>query len=144
MIELPDSIKRDIDNAFAEGHPVVVCGVTPEGEPTVSFRGTAQAFGDNAVAFWVRRSDDSALLHAIETHPVVVLIYSNMAKGRHYQLRGTARRATDDASRNQIYEASHVFEQRQDPDRTGTAVVVDLTSVRGRGEDGRVNLPSES
>ena len=69
MITLTDDIKRDINSAFAEGHPVIVCGVTPEGEPTVSFRGTAQALSDNELAFWVRRSDDSTLLQSIRGEP---------------------------------------------------------------------------
>lgn len=143
MIVLTDSIKRDIDNAFVEAHPIIVCGVTPEGEPTVSYRGTAQAFGDGAIAFWVRRTDDSSLLASIEAHPVVVLIYSNMPARRHYQFRGRARRADDEATRAQVYEGSHQFERAQDPDRKGVAVVVNLTSVRGRGEDGPVNLKAE-
>jgi hypothetical protein len=143
MIQLSESIKRDVNNAFVEGHPIVVCAVTPEGEPAVSFRGTAQTLGDNVLAFWVRHTDDSALLRSILVHPVVVLVYSNMANRRHYQFRGRARRADADETRSRVYEGSHPFERMQDPERKGVAVVVELTAVRGRGEDGPVNLKSE-
>jgi hypothetical protein len=140
MITLTDDIKRDINNAFAEGHPVIVCAVTPEGEPAVSFRGTAQAISDNELAFWVRRADDSTLLQSIPQHPVVVLVYANMANRRHYQFRGRARIAADDETRTRVYESAHEFEQRQDPERKGVAVVVELTAVRGRGPEGPINL----
>ena len=70
MIELPESIKRDVNSAFIEGHPIIVVGVTAEGEPTVSFRGTAQALGDTALAFWVRQPDQSTLLRSILVNPV--------------------------------------------------------------------------
>ena len=143
MIELPESVKRDVNNAFVEGHPVVVCGVTPDGEPTVSFRGTAQTLGDGALAFWVRKPEESTILRSIETHPVVVLIYANMPARRHYQFRGRARRADDEETRKAVYENSHEFEQKQDPDRLGAAVVIELTAVRGRGEEGPVNLRAE-
>lgn len=143
MIELPASIKRDVDNAFMEGHPMVVCGVTPEGEPAVSFRGTVQTFGDSALAFWVRRPDTSTLLRSIPTHPVLVLVYTNMANRRFYQFRGRARRADDEETRQRVFEGSPELERNQDPERKGTAVVVELTMVRGRGEEGLVNLTVE-
>ena len=140
MIVLSEGIKRDVNNAFIEGHPIIVVGVTPDAEPTVSFRGTAQVLDDSTLAFWVRKADDSMLLSSIATHPVVVLIYTDMAKRRHYQFRGRARRADEEATRTRVYESAHEFEQRQDPERKGTAVIVELTSVRGRGEDGPINL----
>lgn len=140
MITLSESIKRDINSAFAEGHPIVVCGVTDDGEPTVSFRGTAQAFGDSAVAFWVRKPGESTITSSIQKHPVVVAVYANMPARRFYQLRGNARRADDLETRKQVFEASHEFERNQDPEMKGTAIIIDLTSVRGRGEEGMVNL----
>ena len=142
MIELPESIKSDVDGAFADRQPMVVCAVTPEGEPTVSFRGTVHTLGDSALGFWVRRAGDSTLLKSIAVNPTVVLVYTNMPQRRFYQFRGPARVATDDATRNAVFENSPELEQRQDPERTGIAVVVELTSVRGRGVDGLVHLES--
>jgi hypothetical protein len=143
VIALSESIKRDINNAFGEGHPIIVIGVTTDGEPTVSFRGTTQVLDDSTLAFWVRKPEESTLLSAIPTHPVVVLVYTDMARRRHYQFRGRARRADDEPTRTKVYESAHEFEQRQDPERKGTAVVVELTAVRGRGEDGPVSLRAD-
>ena len=68
---LPEAVKRDVNNAFAEGHPIMVAGVTLDGEPTVSFRGTAQTLGDSALAFWSRDAAGSTLVASLETHPTV-------------------------------------------------------------------------
>jgi hypothetical protein len=144
MISLPESVQRDVNNSFAEGHAMLVCVATPEGEPSVSFRGTAQALGDSALAFWVRRGGDSTVLRTIPINPTVVMVYSNMGERRFYTFTGRARIATDDATRNTVFDNSPELERRQDPERKGTCVVVDLTSVRGRGVDGLLMLPPPS
>ncbi|GAB4326805.1 MAG: hypothetical protein Kow0010_10120 [Dehalococcoidia bacterium] len=136
MITLTEAMKRDIANAFAEGHPVIVAGVTPDCEPTISFRGTAQPWGDSAIAFWIRKPEESEFVASIAVHPTVALVYSNMANRRHYRFLGKARLVDDPEINRQVYDNSHEFERRQDPDRRGKAVIVELTAVRGRGEDG--------
>ena len=133
---LPDGVKRDVNNAFAEGHPIIVAGVTVEREPTVSFRGTAQTLGDSALAFWSRDAAGSTLVASLETHPTVVLVYSNMAERRFYQFSGRARLNDDPEIDQTVYDNSHEMERQRDPDRLGKAIVVELTWVRGRGADG--------
>ena len=139
-IVLPESVKRDVNNAFAEGHPIVVAGVTDDGQPTVSFRGTAQTLGDSALAFWSRDPAGSTLVASIETHPVVVCVYSNMAERRFYQLAGRARLNDDPEVDRTVFDNSHPLEQQRDPDRKGKAIVVDLDWVQGRGVDGPFRL----
>lgn len=140
MITLDDSIKRDVNNAFDEGFPMIVAGVTPEGEPTVSWRGTVSTFGDDKLAFWVRRGDKSLTLNSLAQQPTLVLVYTNLPVKRFYQFRGKARRVDDEAVRTQVFEASPETERNSDPERLGVAVVVNLESVRGRGADGLVNM----
>ncbi len=140
---LTDAIKRDVNNAFAEGHPIVVAGVTAEGEPTVSFRGTAQTLGDSAIAFWSRDPQGSALVASIERRPVVALVYSNMAERRFYHFSGRARLNDDDAIDRLVYEHSHELERQRDPERRGKAIVVELTSARGRGAEGPFLLTAD-
>jgi len=55
----------------------------------------------------------------------------------HLSLRGTLQVLSDDV-RNRVFDASPEREQAHDPDRKGTAVVIDVDSVRGRGPDGMV------
>ena len=137
---LPDAVKRDFNEAFAEGHPIVVAGVTADGEPTVSFRGTAQTLGEGAVAFWTRDAAGSTLAASIETHPAVVLVYSNMAERRFYQFGGKARLNDDPAVDRIVYDNSHELERQRDPERQGQAIVVELDWAQGRGVDGPFRL----
>ncbi len=133
---LPEAVKRDVNSAFAEGHPIVVAGVTAAGEPTMSFRGTAQTLGDSAIAFWTRDAAGSTLVASLAEHPVVALVYSNMGERRFYQFTGRARLNDNPEIDAVVYEQSHELEQQRDPERLGKAIVVELTSVRGRGVDG--------
>ena len=142
-VVLPESVKRDFNEAFAEGHPIVVAGVTVDGEPTVSFRGTAQTLGDSAVAFWTRDAAGSTLVASLETHPMVVCVYSNMAERRFYQFAGRARLNDDPEVDRIVYDNSHPLEQQRDPDRKGKAIVVELDWVQGRGVDGPFRLEAD-
>ena len=140
MIALNDEIKDDVNNALMSGHPVVICGVTADSEPTVSFRGSAQVFGKTALAFWARKVEGSTLLAAIEVNPTVAAIYTNMQERRFYMFTGKARLVTDATDRDTIYDNSPQVERDRDPDRLGVAVIVDLTLVQGRGADGPVQM----
>ncbi len=143
MIELTDAIKRDVNNAFVETHPVIVVGVTNAGEPTVSFRGTAQALGDSALAFWSRTPATSTLVASLPEHPNIMLIYSNMGERRFYQFAGTARLDDDPEVDRVVWDNSPELEQQRDPERLGKAIVVELTSVRGRNDEGMVMMEAD-
>ena len=140
MIRLDARMRADINGALDDGYPIVVCAATPEGTPAVSFRGTAQTFGDDGLAFWVRNQEASETLRAIAVNPVVAAVYANMPARRHYTMLGRARVELDAAVRRQVFENSPASERARDPERTGVAVVVELESVRGRGPEGPVAM----
>ena len=143
MIRFDARMRADINGALDDGYPIVVCAATPEGTPAVSFRGTAQTFGEDGLAFWVRNQDVSETVRAIAVNPVVAVVYANMPARRHYTTLGRARVEPDAAVRRQVFENSPASERARDPDRTGVAVVVELESVRGRGSDGPVAMSRE-
>lgn len=132
MIELPAEVHERVNNAINEGHPLSFVAVSPTGAPQVSFRGSAQTFGDDAMAIWVR-GEPSSTLACIEENPQVSLIYSNMAERKFWIFNGRARVTTDPADRDRIWEAQHPLEQARDEARTGAAVIIDLDSAVGSG-----------
>jgi hypothetical protein len=69
----------------------------------------------------------------VQKNPAVALIYGDFrADGRDFMVfRGKARIDKTDAARKRVYESSHAFEQSQDKDRKGNALVIDLDSVEG-------------
>ena len=134
MLELPEEIAARVNNALSDGYPLSLVAVSAEAEPLVSFRGSAQTFGSDALAIWVRATP-SATLSAIAANPEVALIYTNMPARKFYVFRGRARVTEDAADRDAIWEGQHPLEQGRDPERKGVAVVIDLDRVSGSGVD---------
>ena len=133
-MQLPQEVQDRVNNALNEGFPLALAAMTPDAEPLVSFRGSTQTFGGDALAFWVR-SEPSATLAAIAANPQVAMIYTNMPARTFYIFRGRARVTQDPTDRDAIWQGQHPLEQERDPERTGVAVVVDLDRVTGRGLD---------
>ena len=129
-MQLPEDVKARVDNALNDGYPLSLVAVSPAAEPLVSFRGSAQTFGDDALAVWVR-ADPSATLNAIAANPQVAMIYTNMPDRKFYVFRGRARVTEDPGDRDAIWEAQHPLEKDRDPERNGTALIITLDQVSG-------------
>lgn len=139
MIELSEEIKRRLANALTDGHPVVAGYVDRQGDPHVSFYGSVHAFSGDQLALWVRRADGE-LLAAMERNPKIGFVYNDMSTRTFYRMYGRGHVERDEATRERVFQGMHQFEQQQDPERGGTAVVVDLDSVAGRDESGRFSM----
>ncbi len=126
---LTAEIKELVNNALANGNPLALAVVTPDNKPVLSFRGSTQVFSDSQLAIWVRAGSGTTL-SAIKNNPHVALLYRS-ATTPLIQFQGRARVTTDEAERHKIFTNSHEREQGYDPERTGTAVIVDLDSVTG-------------
>ena len=142
MIVLTEEIKQRFAGALTDGHPVVAGYVDRNGDPHVSFYGSVHAYSDDQLALWVRNADGE-LLTAVERNPKVGFIYSDMSTRTFYRMYGRARVETDAATRERVFDGMHEFEQQQDPERAGIAVVVDLDTVGGRDESGRFSMERE-
>ncbi len=135
---IPDDVRDRVNGALDEGFPLSFVAVGADSEPVVSFRGSAQTFGDDALAIWVR-GEPSSTLNAIAENPSVAMLYTNMPSRKFYIFRGQAAVTTDSTERDQIWEGQHALEKARDMERTGTAVVIRLDSVQGSG----INLTRE-
>ena len=129
---LPDEVHARVNGALDEGFPLCMVAISADSEPVVSFRGSTQTFGDDALAIWVR-GESSSTLNAIATNPSVALTYTNMQARKFFIFKGQAAVTTDAGERDQIWEGQHALEQARDVERTGTAVVIRLDSVQGGG-----------
>lgn len=135
---LPDEVRDRVNSALDEGFPMSMMAVSADALPVVSFRGSTQTFGDDALAIWVR-GETSSTLEAIGQNPSVAMVYTNMPARKFFIFRGQAAVTTDAAERDQIWEGQHDLEKSRDMERTGTAVIIRLDSVQGSG----VNLTSD-
>lgn len=130
-LKLSDEMKNAINTAFERKKPVVISYIENDA-PKLSYRGSTQAFGDTALAIWVRMPD-GPILEAVQKNPAVALIYGDFrTDGRDFMvLRGKARIDKSEAVRKQVFESAHAFEQSQDKERNGNALIIELDSVEG-------------
>jgi hypothetical protein len=131
-LKLSADMKKAVDTAFESFKPIVVSYVDENGAPQLSFRGSTQAYSDDQLAIWVR-NPEGRILESIEKNPAMALIYGSFEPtSRAFMIfRGRGRVDSSEAVRRQIYERAHPFEQSQDKDRKGVALLIDLDSVDG-------------
>jgi hypothetical protein len=130
-LKLSEEMKKAVNTAFERRKPIVISYIE-NGAPKLSFRGSTQAYGDTSLAIWVRMPD-GPILEGIRKNPAVALIYGDFrADGRDFMIfRGKARIDTSETARKRVYESAHAFEQSQDKERKGNAVIIELESVEG-------------
>lgn len=127
---LPEALKRRIDHALVERHPMLLAHVDAHGQPILSFRGSVQVHGDDQLALWVRNAE-GGLIEAIRANPRVALMYRDEDAKATYQFQGQARVTEDSADRQRVFERAPPAERAHDFAMLGVAVVVDLDRVEG-------------
>ena len=137
MIELTAEMRAAVNNALAQGAPMLVAYAASDGQPNLSYRGSVQVTGDDQLALWVR-DPKGGILRAIAENPRVALMYRKERLG--WQFQGRAHVDDTEAVRATVYDSSNELERQRDPDRKGVAVIVDLDLVAGGPPDARVRM----
>ena len=128
-LALTDELKTLVNDALANGAPLLLAAVSPDGKPVLSFRGSVQTYSDDQLGLWARNSQGGTL-DAIRANPNVVLVYRSPTTPV-LQFHGRARVANGEEERSRVFDAA--------PDRergTGGAFVnviaykADYTEVR--------------
>jgi len=137
---LTAEIKNLINSALESGHPLLLADVNRQGQPVLSFRGSAQVYGDGQIGLWARNTQGDTL-EAIRQNPKVALMYRSAVTPM-LQFQGLARITTDPGERMRIFDLSPERERDADPDRKGAAILIDLVKVEGvlRIENGQPQL----
>jgi len=126
---LTPEIKSLVNNALANGSPMVLAVVTPQNKPSLSFRGSTQVYSDDQLGLWIRNTSGGTI-EAIRNNPFVAMMYRS-ATTPLLQFQGRARIATDKAERARVFDSAPEREQKSDPERKGVAIIVDLDTVMG-------------
>ncbi len=142
MISLSDEIKKRLDQALTDGHPVVVAYVNTDGNPFLSFYGSVHAYSDSQLALW-SRNPEAEILEAIRKKPQVGLIYGDLSSRIYYWMYGRAAATSDEEARRKIFDGMHELERERDPDRGGVAVLIELDSVHGMSSAGAFRMKRE-
>jgi hypothetical protein len=128
-LELTPELQSKINNALAEGHPLVLAVVDASGQPLLSFRGSLQTYSDTQLGFWLRNQHGNTL-ESIRNNPKVALIYRS-ATTPLLQFHGRARITTDIGERERVFTAAPEVERKADLERKGLAIIIDLTRIEG-------------
>ncbi|MGH7024587.1 MAG: pyridoxamine 5'-phosphate oxidase family protein [Caulobacteraceae bacterium] len=128
-IVLTDEVRGHVNGALISGNPLILAAVDAAGRPRLSFRGSTQVFSDDQLGFWARNAEGSTMA-AIKANPHVALMYRDGARRVFLQFAGRARVASG-AERDRVYDLAPEFERKQDPEKNGVAVVIDLDKVEG-------------
>jgi hypothetical protein len=130
-LKLSEDMKKAINTAFERMKPIVISYIE-NGAPKLSYRGSTQVYSDTALAIWVRMPD-GPILEGVKNNPAVALMYGDFRPdGRDFMVfRGKARLDKTEVARKRVYESAHPYEQSQDKERKGNAVIIDLDSVEG-------------
>ena len=141
MIELDEALQAAVGAAFDRGYPFVLGTVDAEGQPHLAHYGTVQALDGQRLGLWTRRPE--GLVGRITANPRVALSHWDPQARLLLRFEGRAHVATDEATRTAIFEGSPTVERERDPDRTGVAVVVELTRVRGVANGQRFEMQAD-
>jgi len=136
-LRLTEEIKNAVNGALDNQTPMQIAYRDGTDEIHLSFRGTIQAYSDDQLALWAR-DPGGGLPRNVAARPKVTLFYHDPKTRTSYTFYGRARVEDDPEQRAVIFSNSHPREQQMDFRRRGTAIVVDLDKVEGRGPAGRV------
>jgi hypothetical protein len=132
-LEISDHVAQAVNGAYAAGRPIVISYVNGDGYPSLSTRGSVHVHGPQQLALWAR-NPEGGLQKAIATDPKVGLIAFNMDPFTLLFFTGRAR--VDTSQNDAVWEKIPDGEKGQDPERNGSAVIIDLDSIKGLGGDG--------
>jgi hypothetical protein len=133
LIELTDEMRDSLASALDDKLPVTVCYVDADGQPQISFRGTAQVHSTDQLAIWAR-DPNGGLPNAVGNRPRISLLYRNPGTQLGWQFQGRAHIDESDEARDKIYDASPEVERNRDAEKNGKALVIDIDRVIARGQ----------
>lgn len=135
-LRLPDDIRHAVNGALDNKTPMLIAYSDDAGDIHLSFRGSIQVYGDDALALWAR-DPEGGLPRNIAARPQVTLFYHDPASRTTYTFYGRARVETEPTARATIFANSNPREQQADFRQRGVAIVVELDKVEGRSPAGR-------
>jgi hypothetical protein len=137
--EVPTYLRGQIDSALFNNTPMVVCYVDENGQPQQSLRGSTLVFSPTQLAIWVRNAE-GGIIKALAHNDKLSLLYRDSNSRSTIVVQGRGHVATDEDTRNRLYEMSPEVEQLHDPGRKGAALIIDIVRLQGGGPKGNFRM----
>ena len=129
-VALTTAMRNKINSAQEQGMPVLLAYLTAAGSPEQMYRSSIQVHGDDQLAFWNPRPNGS-FLESVSGNPQLSAIYRDSVTHEMMELSGRARIVDDESEARAIYDARQDVVSKDDPGRSGVAVVVDIDRITG-------------
>jgi hypothetical protein len=129
-MRLTDEIKDAVNNSFLSGKPIIVAYVAEDGQPSLSYRGSAQAYSDDQLAVWVR-NPEGGLQKALSQNNKITLLYRDPETRSMLQFRGIGHIESGEDVRDKVYNSAPEPERNADKEKKGLALIIDLNRVDG-------------
>lgn len=138
-IDLTGEVATAIDEAVMRSETVVVAYVDEDDYPSVSYRGSVHVRNATQIVMWARKADEG-IAKAIEAKPKIGMLYfgAKTPGAKFLSIRGEAK--VDPSANDEVYHGMVEGERERDPEQVGVAIVVDVTSVWGLGQDGPLEM----
>lgn len=136
---ISDELAGLVNGAFGSGKPILIGYVNADQVARLSFRGSVHVHSGDQLALWAR-DPEGGLLRALPSNPNLTLMYRDPETRTTIFFYGKAHAESDAALRDSVYAAIPEPEQKADPERKGSPVIVDVHQIQGRTADGPVNL----
>ena len=140
---IPPHVQGQIDGALANGTPIVVAYTGEDGQPHLSLRGSTIVYSPTQLAIWTRNAD-GGLNKVVETNPRITLLYRDSKTRSTIVIEGRGHIATDEETRNRVYEKTPEVEQFHDTGRKGAALSIDVTRMQAGGPKGMYRMQREA
>ena len=124
-----------MNNALANGTPMVIACTNPDGSPNLTLRGATQVFSDTQLSVWLRHAEGDTV-KAIRLNPRMAALYRDSRNRTTLIFHGRGHIATDEATRNRVFEIAPEVEQNHDPQRLGAALIIDVERMDGMSAHG--------
>lgn len=132
MIELTDEMREAIDNALAQGAPVLMASASKAGMPDIVFKGSTMVWDSEHLAYWERARGQT--LRNLEENPQVCVLYRNVQTRKAWKFFGVAELQYEGDIRQRVMDWTIEVELQRDPERKGVAVIIRVDLVLQAGQ----------
>jgi Pyridoxamine 5'-phosphate oxidase len=136
---IPDFVKTYVNNALANGTPMVIACTNPDGSPNLTLRGATQVFSDTQLSVWLRHAEGDTVT-AIQQNPQMAALYRDSRTRTTLIFHGRGHVEASAEMRNRAFDIAPEVEQNHDPRRLGAALIIDIDRMDGMTAHGTIQL----
>jgi hypothetical protein len=126
-IELTDEMAQHVNNARVNNKSCILATASPDGWPSIGFRGSMMVWDKQHLAYWERSKKDG--LANIQKSPKVTVMYRDPETRVAWKFYGRTHIYMEGDVREQVWVRVVDVEKTPDPQKQGFAVLIEIDRV---------------